>query len=64
MFDDVVASLNEATKDPDTVITAITGAGNVFCAGNDLKNFHTCTMQQAADLLIRYNFRIFYGTCP
>lgn len=54
MFDHVVAALDEAAKDPDTIITAITGAGNVFCAGNDLSNFRTCTMKQAEELLIRH----------
>jgi len=33
------AALKEAAADPGTVITAITGAGDYYCSGNDLSNF-------------------------
>ena len=54
LFVDVVCALEEAAKDPDTKITATTGAGTVFCAGNDLKNFHNLPMKQIEQILIRF----------
>ncbi|KAK7084841.1 Enoyl-CoA delta isomerase 2, mitochondrial [Halocaridina rubra] len=39
MYSEWMAALAEATADPNTVITAITGAGDFYCAGNDLTNF-------------------------
>ncbi|XP_045120076.1 enoyl-CoA delta isomerase 2-like isoform X2 [Portunus trituberculatus] len=54
MFADVVNALEEAAKDPDTVVTATTGAGNVFCAGNDKTNFQNLTMKQVQELLTRH----------
>lgn len=39
MYNEWIASLEEARDDPDTVVTAITGAGNYYCSGNDLSNF-------------------------
>ncbi|KAK8394639.1 hypothetical protein O3P69_005834 [Scylla paramamosain] len=54
MFADVVCALEEAVKDPDTVVTATTGAGTVFCAGNDKTNFQNLTMKQVEELLTRH----------
>ncbi|XP_068216229.1 enoyl-CoA delta isomerase 2-like isoform X2 [Palaemon carinicauda] len=54
MFEEVVAALKEAADDPKTLITATTGAGNVYTAGNDLKNFRGMATTEIADLLIRY----------
>lgn len=59
MFAHVVDALDEAAKDPDTIITAITGAGNVFCAGNDRSNFRNCTMKHCEELLMRFDQIIF-----
>lgn len=56
MFDEIVVALQEAADDPNTIITATTGSGNVFTAGNDQSNFRTLTMAQIRDLLIRYGF--------
>lgn len=54
MFADVASALEEAAKDPDTIVTATTGAGNVFCAGNDKTNFRNLTMKQIEQLLTRH----------
>ncbi|XP_066945818.1 enoyl-CoA delta isomerase 2-like isoform X2 [Macrobrachium rosenbergii] len=54
MFEEVVAALKEAADDPNTLITATTGAGNVYTAGNDLKNFRQMSVAEIADLLIKY----------
>ncbi|XP_037800410.1 enoyl-CoA delta isomerase 2-like [Penaeus monodon] len=54
MFDEIVVALQEAADDPNTIITATTGSGNVFTAGNDQSNFRTLTMAQIRDLLIRF----------
>ncbi|XP_047502354.1 enoyl-CoA delta isomerase 2-like isoform X2 [Penaeus chinensis] len=54
MFDEIVVALQEAADDPNTVITATTGSGNVFTAGNDQSNFRTLTMVQTRDILIRF----------
>lgn len=54
IFADVVCALEEAAKDPDTVVTATTGAGNVFCAGNDLNNFKNMKMKEVEELLTRH----------
>ncbi|XP_050732669.1 enoyl-CoA delta isomerase 2-like isoform X2 [Eriocheir sinensis] len=43
MYNEWIASLEEARDDPDTVVTAITGAGNYYCSGNDLSNFTNIT---------------------
>lgn len=51
MYDEWVAALQEAAEDPNTVVTAITGAGNYYCSGNDLSNFANINpndMQQKA----------------
>lgn len=53
MFDEIVDALQEAAADPNTIITATTGVGNVFTAGNDKSNFQTLTMPEMRDLLIR-----------
>ena len=39
MYEEWILSLKEAAEDPNTVVTAITGAGNYYCSGNDLSNF-------------------------
>ncbi|KAK7084842.1 Enoyl-CoA delta isomerase 2, mitochondrial [Halocaridina rubra] len=39
MYNEWAAALEEATADPKTVVTAITGAGDYYCSGNDLSNF-------------------------
>ena len=39
MYNEWIAALEEAKEDPKTVITAMTGAGNYYCSGNDLSNF-------------------------
>ncbi|KAK8392901.1 hypothetical protein O3P69_013134 [Scylla paramamosain] len=39
MYEEWILALKEAADDPNTVITAITGAGNYYCSGNDLSNF-------------------------
>lgn len=54
MFEEIVVALKEAAEDPDTRITATTGAGTVYTAGNDKGNFRTMPMPQIADLLIRH----------
>ena len=54
MFAEVVDALKEAAEDPNTIITATTGAGNVYSAGNDKKNFLTMPVRDIANLLIRY----------
>ncbi|XP_063600422.1 enoyl-CoA delta isomerase 2-like [Penaeus indicus] len=54
MFDEIVDALQEAADDPNTIITATTGSGNVFTAGNDQTNFRTLTMAQTRDILIRF----------
>ncbi|XP_042858869.1 enoyl-CoA delta isomerase 2-like [Penaeus japonicus] len=54
MFDEIVDALQEAAADPNTIITATTGVGNVFTAGNDKSNFQTLTMPEMRDLLIRH----------
>lgn len=53
MFDEIVVALQEAADDVSTIITTITGSGNVFTAGNDMSNFRTLTMAQTRDVLIR-----------
>ncbi|KAK7791471.1 hypothetical protein R5R35_002391 [Gryllus longicercus] len=40
MYDEIVCALNEAANDDNIVITAITGAGDYYCSGNDLRNFN------------------------
>lgn len=54
MFDEIVAALQEAANDPETIITATTGVGNVYCAGNDKNNFTDITMTEIRDLLTRH----------
>ncbi|ROT85851.1 putative enoyl-CoA delta isomerase 2, mitochondrial isoform X1 [Penaeus vannamei] len=54
MFDEIVVALQEAADDVSTIITTITGSGNVFTAGNDMSNFRTLTMAQTRDVLIRF----------
>jgi len=39
MYAEWQAALEEAAADPNTVVTAITGAGDFYCSGNDLSNF-------------------------
>ena len=39
MYAEWQAALEEAAEDPHTSITAITGAGDFYCSGNDLSNF-------------------------
>lgn len=39
MYGEWGAALEEAAADPNTVVTAITGAGDFYCSGNDLSNF-------------------------
>ena len=39
MYDSFMDALIEAENDPKTVITVITGTGEYFSSGNDLKNF-------------------------
>lgn len=39
MYNEWVAALKEAAEDVNTVVTAITGAGDYYCSGNDLSNF-------------------------
>ena len=34
----IVQMLKDAAADPNTSIVALTGAGNFFCSGNDLRN--------------------------
>lgn len=53
MFAEVPLAFEVAAQDPDTVITAMTGAGNVYCAGNDRDNFKNLTMTEMRDLLTR-----------
>lgn len=43
MYNEWIAALEEAANDSDTVVTAITGAGNYYCSGNDLSNFTNIT---------------------
>ena len=38
MFTEFASLLEEASADNNTVVTAVTGAGNFFTAGNDLSN--------------------------
>ncbi|XP_047502356.1 enoyl-CoA delta isomerase 2-like isoform X2 [Penaeus chinensis] len=54
LFEEIVVALQEAADDPNTIITATTGSGNVFTAGNDQSNFRTLTMTQIRDLLVRH----------
>ncbi|XP_069944553.1 enoyl-CoA delta isomerase 2-like isoform X3 [Cherax quadricarinatus] len=54
MFDEVVLALQDAASDPHTIITATTGAGDVYCAGNDKANFYHITLTEIRDLLIRH----------
>lgn len=39
MYEEWILALKEGAEDPNTVVTAITGAGNYYCSGNDLSNF-------------------------
>lgn len=39
IMNNLISSLYEASSDPETVITVITGTGDYFTAGNDLGNF-------------------------
>ena len=39
MYEEWILALKEAADDKSTVVTAITGAGDYFCSGNDLSNF-------------------------
>ncbi|KAK7084843.1 Enoyl-CoA delta isomerase 2, mitochondrial [Halocaridina rubra] len=54
MFTEVVDALKVAAEDPNTLITATTGAGNVYCAGNDKTNFRTMPVTQIADVLTKH----------
>jgi len=50
MYLGLVQLLQDAAKDPNTSLVAITGAGNFFCSGNDLTNLtsFTGTVEEAA----------------
>ncbi|KAF2363356.1 Crotonase superfamily [Trinorchestia longiramus] len=50
MYNDWTALLAEAASDDETVITAVTGAGDFFCSGNDLSNFTNIPPGGVADL--------------
>ncbi|XP_076028857.1 enoyl-CoA delta isomerase 2-like isoform X2 [Oratosquilla oratoria] len=39
MYNEWSSALKEADEDPGVVITAVTGAGDFYCSGNDLSNF-------------------------
>ena len=39
MYYEWIAALEEAAEDPNTTLVAVTGAGDFYCAGNDLSNF-------------------------
>ena len=43
MYLGLVQLLQDAAKDPNTSLVAITGAGNFFCSGNDLTNLTSFT---------------------
>ncbi|XP_042225769.1 enoyl-CoA delta isomerase 3, peroxisomal-like isoform X3 [Homarus americanus] len=54
MFAEVATALQEAANDPNTIIAATTGAGNVYTGGNDKSNFHHMPMIEIRDLLTRH----------
>ncbi|MCL4132150.1 UNVERIFIED_CONTAM: hypothetical protein GTU68_064539 [Idotea baltica] len=43
MYLEWIEALKDADNDPKTVITAVTGSGTYYCAGNDLSNFTNVT---------------------
>jgi len=60
MYDELCRVLTEATDDPKTVITVLTGAGEYYCSGNDLNNFMALSgsmqnmAQRGGDILKKY----------
>ena len=53
-FKELVAAFDEVENDPDCRVAVLTGAGNVFCAGQDLR-FTGAADARAADAYGRWN---------
>ena len=53
MYDTMTAALAEASADPAIVAVLISGAGDAFCAGNDISGFLPANRTNSAMLFIR-----------
>ncbi len=62
--DEIIRLMDELTENDEIKVAVLTGAGSVFCAGFDLKEFAEGDMEQILNSSVAYHRRVYTFTKP